>query len=152
MVTVIRLCRSICIATSRVDIQSHASARRREARRSPGPDSSTEGVQGVAQGDGCVASDLSLRLVLVIGLQELGVLLLDLLGILAGRAEHQLLEVVVQVLACLRGHLAVGNPRLQVPDERGSRRGGRGKGAGVSRRGALAGRFVRLRGRRMSRR
>jgi hypothetical protein len=36
-----------------------------------------------------------------------------------------LLQVVVQVLACLRGHLPVGHPGFQVPDERGSR--GRGR-------------------------
>jgi hypothetical protein len=54
-------------------------------------------------------------LVLVIGLQKLRVLVLDLLVVLARQAEQQWLQVVVQVLACLRGHLAVGDPRFQVP-------------------------------------
>jgi hypothetical protein len=57
-----------------------------------------------------------LRAVLAIGLDELGVLLLDLLGVLAGRAEQQWLEVVVQVLPCLRGDLSVSDPRCQVAD------------------------------------
>jgi hypothetical protein len=109
-----------------------------------GTDSGAEGMQGVAHGDGGVAGDLPLRLVLVVGLQELRVLLLDLLGVLARRAEQQWLQVVVQVLACLRGHLPIGDPRFQVPHDRGGRRGDRGQGAGVPGRWALAGRFVRL--------
>lgn len=77
------------------------------------------------------SGDLALRLVLIVGLEELLVLLLDLPGVLAGRAEQQLLEMVEQVLAGLLGDLAVGNPGLQVADERCRRGSGRGQHAGV---------------------
>lgn len=50
-------------------------------------DRGAEGAQRVGQRDGGVAGDLALLAVLVIGLQELGVLLLDLLPGLARRAE-----------------------------------------------------------------
>ena len=82
------------------------------------------------QGDGCVAGDLPLGLVLVVGLQELRVLPLDLLGVSARRAEQQLLQVVVQVLARRQGDLPVGDPCFQIPDDRGAR-GECGQGAGV---------------------
>ena len=68
---------------------------------------------------------------LVVGLDQLLVLLLDLLGVLAGRAEQHLLEVAEQVLPGLRGDLPVGDGGLQVADERGSRRGGRRQRGGV---------------------
>src|SRR5262244_74213 len=106
-------------------------------------------MQGVAQHDGGVAGDLPLLTVLVKGLQELRVLL-DALRVMAWRAEQELLEVVVQVLACLRGDLPVGDPRLQFPHERGRRRGDVGQGAGAPRRRALS-RLVRLVRSRMSR-
>jgi hypothetical protein len=54
--------------------------------------------------------------VLLIGLEKLSVLVLDLLGV-ARRPEQELLEVVVQVLAGLRRHLAVGDPRFQFANE-----------------------------------
>lgn len=69
--------------------------------------------------------------VLVIGLQELRVLLLDLLRGLVRRAEQQVLEVVVQVLAGRRGHLPISDPRLQIPHKRRSRRSDRGQGIGL---------------------
>ena len=82
----------------------------------------------MAQPDGCVAGNFPVLAVLVIGLQELRVLLLDLLRGLARRAEQQLLEVVVQVLASRRSHLPIHDPRRQIPHKRGSRRGDRGQG------------------------
>ena len=81
--------------------------------------------QGVAQVVFCVPGDLSLRCVLVEGLDELGVLLLDLLGGLVRRSEQQVLEVVVQVLAGRRSDLPISNPRLQVAHKRCSRRSDR---------------------------
>ena len=90
-----------------------------------------EGVQRLAQGGGDAAGDLSLRLVLVVGLDQLGVLLLDLLGVLARRAEQQRLQVVKQILACLLGHLPIGRACFQVAHERGRRGSGRGQRAGV---------------------
>lgn len=70
---------------------------------------------------------------LVVGLDELGVLLLDLLGVLPGQGEQHVLQMAVQVLPGLRGDLRVGDPGLQVPDERGSgrrQRPGLGRGCG----------------------
>ena len=75
--------------------------------------------------------------VLVIGLQELRVLLLDLRPGLARRAEQQVLEVVVQVLAGRRGHLPISDTRFQVPHKRRSRRGDRGQGIGLPHRWPL---------------
>ena len=75
--------------------------------------------------------------VLVIGLQEVRVLLLDLLRGLVRRAEQQLLEVVVQVLAGRRGHLFISDPRRQVPHKRRSRCSERGQGIGLSHRWPL---------------
>src|SRR5579859_3255448 len=89
-----------------------------------GADGGAEGIQGVAQPGGRRPGDVALRPVLVVGLVEL-------LGVLARRAEQQLLEVAEQVLPGLLGHLAVGDRGLQVADERGSRSGGRRQGAGV---------------------
>jgi len=63
------------------------------------------------------AGDLPFRAALIIGLDELGVLLPYVLGVLAGRAEQQLLEVVGQVLAWLRGHLPVSHPGFQVANQ-----------------------------------
>ena len=76
------------------------------------------------QGGGGRAGDLPLGLVLVVGLDELRILLVDLLRILARRAEQELLQVVEQVLARLLGHLPAGDADLQVTDERSSRRRG----------------------------
>ena len=70
---------------------------------------------------------------LVVGLDELLVLLLDLLGVLAGRAEQQLLQVAEEVLPGLRGDLPVGDVGLQVAGERGCSRGGGRQRAGVRR-------------------
>jgi hypothetical protein len=107
----------------------------RQVRRQPlcGTDSGGEGAQSAPQRDSCVASDLPLLAVLVIGLQELRILLLNLLRGLARRAEQQLLEVVVQVLASLRGYLAISDPLRQVPHKRGSRRSERRQGIGLAR-------------------
>ena len=68
-----------------------------------GAESGAEGLQRVPQPGGCRPGDLSLRLVLVVGLDELLVLLLELLGVLARRAEQQLLQVAEQVLPGLAG-------------------------------------------------
>ena len=48
------------------------------------------------------------------GVDELGVLVLDVLEILAGRGEQQRLQVAEQVLGGLLGYLPVGHPGLQV--------------------------------------
>jgi hypothetical protein len=53
----------------------------------------------VVEPGGCGAGDLPLGLVLVVGLHQLPVLLLDLLGVLAGWPEQQRLEMAEQVLA-----------------------------------------------------
>lgn len=67
------------------------------------------------------------RLVLAVDPDELGVLVLDVLVVLADRAEQQRPEVIEQILAGLRGDLPVGDPGLQVTDQRGSGRGHRGQ-------------------------
>ena len=67
----------------------------------------------MTQPGGCRSGDLSLRLLLVVGLDELLVLLLDLLGVLARPAEQQLLQMSEQVLPSLRGHLTIGDLGLQ---------------------------------------
>lgn len=102
-------------------LSAAASWRRRRSRGHPGRDAA----------GGRRAGDVALRPVLVVGLDQLLVLLLDVLGVLARRAEQQLLEVAEQVLPGLRGHLTVGDRGLQLADERGSRGGGRRQGAGV---------------------
>src|SRR5580700_8485976 len=84
-----------------------------------GADGHPESVKCVPQRGGGRASDLALDLVLVIGLDELRILLVDLLRVLARRTEQQLLQVVEQVLARLLGHLPAGDAGLQVTDERG---------------------------------
>src|SRR5512142_1004634 len=52
------------------------------AWRLAGADGGAEGAQCLVQGGGCVAGDLALGLVLVVGLDKLRVLLLDLLWLL----------------------------------------------------------------------
>ena len=74
----------------------------------------------MAQGAGRVACDLPLREALVESPDELAVLLQDALGIFAGRAEYQLLQLVIQIPAGLLGHLPVNDSGLQVPDEGGT--------------------------------
>ena len=61
---------------------------------------------------------------LVVGLDKLLILLLDLLRVLAGRAEQQLLQMAEQVLPGLLGHLPAGHRGLQVAGERGRCGGG----------------------------
>lgn len=56
-----------------------------------GAEGFAEGTDRAGQGNGGPAGDLPLGLVLAVGLGELRELLLDLLGVLAGRAEQQLL-------------------------------------------------------------
>ena len=84
------------------------------------------------QGGGRRAGDLPLRLVLVDGLDQLRVLLVSLLGALAGRAEQQRLQVAEQVLPGRLGDLPVGDGGLQAAGERGDRRGDRRQRAGLT--------------------
>lgn len=88
------------------------------APAAPGGLGGAEGVQCVPQPGGRRGGDLSLRPVLAEDLNKLGVLLLDLLGVLARRAEQQLLKVVEQVLPGWLGDLPAGDRGLQVADER----------------------------------
>ena len=76
-----------------------------------GAESGTEGLYRLAQPGGCRPGDLSLRLMLVVGLDKLLILLLDLLGVLARRAEQQLLQMAEQVLPGLLGRPARRPPR-----------------------------------------
>jgi hypothetical protein len=69
----------------------------------------------VTHGGGCPAGDLPLRLVLVVGLDELGVLLPDLPGVWSRRAEQQRLEAAERVLPDLPGRLPLGNPACRSP-------------------------------------
>src|SRR6185437_3873878 len=92
-----------------------------------------KGGDRLRHGGGCLAGDLALGMVLVVGLDELGELVLGLLGVRAGRAEQQGLQVAEQVLAGLLGDLAVSDVGLQVTDERGGCRGGRGESWGGGR-------------------
>jgi hypothetical protein len=91
----------------------------------------------MAKRAGSVTGDLPLLTVLLIGLQELRVLLLDLLRGLVRRAKQQMLELVVQVLAGRRGHLLISDPRRQVPHKRRSRGSDRGQVIGLSHRWPL---------------
>jgi hypothetical protein len=68
---------------------------------------------------------------MVVCLDELSVLLLDLLRGLVRRAEQQVLEVVVQVLASGRGYLLVSDPSVQFSDKRANRRSDRRQSIGV---------------------
>ena len=105
-------------------------------------DRCAQGVQGVPQGGGRVAGNLPVRLVLVIDLHELVVLLLHLLGILAGRPEEQLLELVEHVLAGLLAHLPGYRAGLKVTDQGSGCRGDGRELAGTP--GGVARRVARL--------
>src|SRR5690348_5274659 len=101
--------------------------------RSPGltgAKGAAEGGDRLRQGDCCLAGDVSFGLVLGVGVDELGVLVLDVLGVLAERAEQQRLQVAEQVLAGLLGYLPVGHSGLQAADQAGGRRGDRGQCGG----------------------
>jgi hypothetical protein len=118
----------------------------------PGCSPGLTGAKGIAesgdrlrQGDCCLAGDVPSGLVLGAGVDELGVLVLDVLRILAGRGEQQRLQVAEQVLAGLPGHLPVSDAGLQAADQDGSRRGDRRQRSGRGlpcRRPAWRGRLV----------
>lgn len=99
-----------------------------------GSDSLGESAQITAQRGDRVTRDLLLLEVLVVGLKQLCVLVLDLLRSSIRRTEEQWLEVVVHVLAGGLGHLPVNDACIQVADEGASRRGNCWQGLGGARR------------------
>ncbi len=77
----------------------------------------------MTEGNGRTAGDLAVALVTVVGLNKLVILLLRPVGVLIGRQEQQLLELVEQVPPGIRADLAGYDTRLQVTDECGRRSG-----------------------------